>query len=236
MEKVSLFTGVKGFEEYQKMFEDECAKKIEIESKKRIHNKIPTYEKLYPIYRYNDAKFRDLLNKWLSTKEGENRTYKSLRKKQEEILEECYLRDEFGRKKYGDETHIFRYSALNYEPKYNAKDCKVKAGLYQRIYEELQYRKHISLLTVQERVGHTYAPAYVEIKCYEYDGLMIHPDEKQAEIKGTWQLPLEQRIKKHLRLMRFLKYMQEEETYSSFKSIVEGTGFVLKSPNLKGLE
>lgn len=232
---VNLFTNqegetLEGFEDVHQTFCDAEEKKRIIEESKRVHYEVPTYEKFYSIYRYDDAKFRELLNKWLLTEEGENRTYKSLREKQEEILEECYIRDEFGRKKDGDEKHIFRYSALNYEPKYNAKDYRAKAGLYQRIYEELQYRKLISLLTVQERTGHTYAPAYVETKCYEFDNLMIHPDEKQAEIKGTWQLPLGQRVKIHLRLLRFLKVMQEEKVYSSFKSIVEGTGFVLESP------
>ena len=232
---VNLFTNkegetLEGFVNVHQEFCDAEEKKRIIEESKRVHYEVPTYEKFYSIYRYDDAKFRELLNKWLLTEEGKNRTYKSLRKKQKEILEECYLRDEFGRMKYGDEKHIFRYSALNYEPKYNAKDYRTKAGLYQRIYEELQYRRLISLLTVQERVGHTYAPAYVETKCYEFDNLMIHPDEKQAEIKGTWQLPLGQRVKIHLRLLRFLKVMQEEKVYSSFKSIVEGTGFVLESP------
>ena len=238
---VNLFTNqegeaLEGFEDTaQSIKEAEEKKRIEQEAK-RVHYEIPTYEKFYTLYRYDADKFRVLLNKWLDTPEGKKRTLSSLRRKQQKILEECYLRDEYGKVLDKDESHIFRYSSLNYEPKFNAKDKRAKAGLHQAIFEELQNRGFISLLTVQERVGHTYAPSYIELECYEWDGLMIHPDEKQAEIKETWQLPLEKRVKKHLRLLRFLRNLDDNLVYGSLKGINSHTGFVIDRKSLKAVK
>lgn len=40
---------------------------------------------------------------------------------------------------------------------------------------------------------------------YKQDGLAIYPDEQQAEIIGTWQLPIKQRVIIHIRLLRLLR-------------------------------
>ena len=47
---------------------------------------------------------------------------------------------------------------------------------------------------------------------YEYtdknsikDGVMVWDDEKQAEILGTWKLPVKSRVKIHLHLLRLLR-------------------------------
>ena len=40
---------------------------------------------------------------------------------------------------------------------------------------------------------------------YEQDGLAIYPEEQQAEILNTWQLPIKKRVIIHLRLLRLLR-------------------------------
>ena len=82
--------------------------------KKRIRYAVPTYIKFYSLYQYNRDKFRKLMKEWLNTEEGKNRTYATLRKKQNEILELCYARDEYGNKlKDSDEQHIYRIRTLH---------------------------------------------------------------------------------------------------------------------------
>lgn len=209
MEQSCLFTGVEGAEEAQKAYE---ALKT---PDKRIHFEVPTYIKFYSIYQYDGLKFREMLNAWLETPEGENRTLETLQKKQNEILDACYKRDESGNKlRDSDEKHIFRYCELNYEPKNDGDKNRArfrKAGIHERLYQVLQQRGVISLLNIQERVGHTIAPNSIELRCYERRGLMIHPDEKQVEIKNTWDLPLGTRIKIHLTLLRLLNNGYEIE-------------------------
>ena len=39
----------------------------------------------------------------------------------------------------------------------------------------------------------------------ERDGLVSHLDTREAEIKGTWQLPIKKRLKLHIRLLWLLK-------------------------------
>ena len=38
----------------------------------------------------------------------------------------------------------------------------------------------------------------------EIHNIVFHPDEKQAEIKNSWQLPLRKRLKLHIRLLWLL--------------------------------
>ena len=44
------------------------------ERKLRVRYEVPTYIKFYSLYQYDRDKFRQLLNEWLETKEGKNRT------------------------------------------------------------------------------------------------------------------------------------------------------------------
>lgn len=133
--------------------------------KKRIRYKIPTYIKFYSIYQYDRLLFRELMNKWLASKEGKNRTLKSLRETQNRILDVCYVRDEEGKPlRDCDEKHIYRYATL------------------QKICEKIY------------NLGHN--------KAGNYSCLVFFDDEQQAQIKGTDRLPVSQRVKIHIKLLR----------------------------------
>ena len=162
---MSLFTGIKGFEEHEKIY-------LSLKPK-RIRYEVPTYIKFYSIYQYDRLKFRELMNEWLKTDEGENRTYETLLRKQNKILDICYVRDENGKPlRDCDEKHIFR------------------AGILQKVYEMLYAQLGLNPFTESS---------------YEVGGLIVYPDEKQAEIKGTELLSIEERIKLHIRLLKRMR-------------------------------
>jgi hypothetical protein len=85
-----------------------------IVAKKRIRYKVPKCLNFYTLYQYDRNKFRELLREWLKTPDGMNRTLETLEKKQNEILEECFILDEHGNKlRDSDQTHIYRYQTLH---------------------------------------------------------------------------------------------------------------------------
>ena len=163
---MSLFTGIKGFESLEKAYLS--PKKI-----KRVRYDVPTYIKFYSIYQYDRLKFRELMNNWLKTPEGKNRTYETLKATQNKILDICYVRDENEKPlRDCDEKHIFRHSILQ--------------RLHEQIYAEL------GLNPFAEHP-------------YEVSGLIVYPEEKQAELKDTWNMSLLDRVKAHIKVLRKLR-------------------------------
>ena len=133
--------------------------------KKRIRYLVPTYIKFYTVYQYDRIKFTTLLKEWLKTDEGKNRTLKTLKQKQDEVLEKCWLRDERGnRLRDSDENHIYRVKTLH------------------RLYELIYNRLNINVFEQFERkdLEYTFAP-----------GLTVWGEEKQAEIHPICRLGIE---------------------------------------------
>lgn len=113
-------TTKKGKQEHYFYFDDKVKNSLLSELVSRgykplkINYKVPTYIKFYTLYQYDRLKFRKLLNKWLATDEGRNRTYKDLIAKQREFLEQCWVLDENKKRKRDcDEQHIYRYKTLH---------------------------------------------------------------------------------------------------------------------------
>ena len=149
---------------------------------KRVRPKVPTYLKFYPLYQYDRLKFRVLLNKWLKTEEGKNRTYESLVKAQARMLESCWVLDEYNQKKTtGDEKHIYRY--------------KTYEAILVKIADYILDNYNIS------------PKAEVLYYLYKRTGLVVYisEDERQAEIIKTMFRPLKERLKIHISLLRGLK-------------------------------
>lgn len=97
-----------------------------------------------------------------------------------EILDECFVRDKKGLKlRDCDEKHIFR------------------AGVLERIYEKIFDYTGVMFL---ENPG-----AYESFKVIKENGLNIYPAEGQAEIAGSWQGSIEQRLRLHIKLLRLLR-------------------------------
>lgn len=79
--------------------------------------------------------------------------------------------------------------------------------------DELQYlgdEKHIFRYAVLQRLysilyGFCNVNIFEQFDSKEYQGLIIWGEDKQAEIANTWQLPLGDRVKIHLKLLRLLR-------------------------------
>lgn len=162
---------------------------------RRIRYDIPTYLKFYSLYQYDRLKFRNLMNIWLETKEGKNRTYLTLYKKQKEILELCYIKDEKGQPlRDCDEKNIISIRALHYEPIFNVLQKKRQVGYHEKLYEYLMGIGVVPVLMTEEEKNSS----------FEYKGLMIYCYDKQAEILGSWDLPIRERVLLHKKLLKML--------------------------------
>ena len=196
-------------------------------NQKRVHNPVPEYVKFYTIYQYDREKYKNLMKEWLDTPSGECRTIFSLYRNHKEILDKSCLRDENNKKlRDCDEKHIFRMSSLHYEPEYSADDKKRTPALHSLLYAELQSIGAIPIFSLMDRIGHTIAPTNFEPKAYELDGMMIHPSEKQVEVKNTWFLPIKDRVIVHKKLLQMFRN-RDKELYSSLTSIQNHRGFVM---------
>ena len=144
-------------------------------AKKRIRYDVPNYLNFYTLYQYDRDKFRQLLREWLKTPAGINRTLQTLEKKQNEILEMCYIRDVNGNKlKDSDEKHIYRYQTLH----------KIMRSIYHCI--KMEFLKKGTIFIVDD-INLDYDDETAEIKGTE------------------WGMPIKDRVIIHIRLLRLLR-------------------------------
>lgn len=165
---------------------------VKVEETTRIRYEVPTYIKFYSIYQYDREKFTKLLKIWLETDEGKNRTLETLKAKQQEILELCYIRDNQGKiLKDSDENHIYRYKTLVkiYELIYN----QIGANPFNNNYTQDGLRIIREIYTDED---------------YTYKG-KIYKGQKfiniSASIENTDNLPIKARVIIHIRLLRLLR-------------------------------
>ena len=143
--------------------------------KKRIRYDVPNYLNFYSLYQYDRNKFRKLLRAWLKTDEGKNRTLETLQAKQNEILEECFIRDENGNKlKDSDEKHIYRYRTL----------FDIQRAIYDKIQWEFINSGSIFII---DDMNLDYDDKTAEIKGTE------------------WGMSIKDRVIIHIRLLRLLR-------------------------------
>lgn len=184
-----------------------------VEDNTRIRYEIPTYIKFYTLYQYDRKKFTKLLKIWLETDEGKNRTLKTLEAKQNEILELCYIRDKNGHLlRDSDENHIFRYPTL--------------AKIYNLIYNLIGANPFVESY---EQDGLIVSRDVYTKEDYTYQGKVYKGQEfvnVSASIKGTDNLPIKQRVKMHIKVLRVLR--DRDNIYSSLVSILNNRGFIIK--------
>lgn len=146
-----------------------------IVAKKRIRYDVPNYLNFYSLYQYDRDKFRELLREWLQTDEGKNRTLETLQAKQDEILEECFIRDMRGNKlKDSDEKHIYRYRTL--------------FDIQRAIYDKIQWEFiNSGSIFIVDDVNLHYEDKMAEIKGTE------------------WGMSIKDRVILHIKLLRLLR-------------------------------
>ena len=143
--------------------------------KKRIRYDVPNYLNFYSLYQYDRDKFRELLREWLKTPDGINRTLETLKQKQDEILEQCYILDENGKKlRDSDEKHIYRYKTL----------FDIQRAIYDKIQWEFIHKGSIFII---DDMNLDYDDQTAEIKGTE------------------WKMSIKDRIIIHIRLLRLLR-------------------------------
>lgn len=195
---ISESTGiVYGKPKYYFYFDNDVKQRLLAELKKRgcklirPRNRypVPTYVKFYSVFQYDREKFRKLLNKWLKTDEGKNRTYDILLKRQREFLEQCWVLDEDNnRKRDCDEPHIFRYRTL-----------------------------HRILECIANCLMNNYGIDTPDMMKYLFNrtNLVIYPFQEgmkpEAELINTIMCDIKTRIRMHLHLLRGLKRGLEVE-------------------------
>lgn len=146
-----------------------------IVAKKRIRYDVPNYLNFYSLYQYDRDKFRQLLREWLKTDEGKNRTLETLQAKQDEILEQSYIRDENGHKlRDSDEKHIYRYITF----------YKILREIYGKIQWEFI---HTGSIFIIDDINLDYDDKTAEIKGTE------------------WGMSIKDRVIIHIRLLRLLR-------------------------------
>ena len=192
MQQICIFDGKKKFTAHKEERE-------RIDNSKRSRYDVPTYLKFYPLYLYDRNLFRILLAEWLET--SKRRTYLQTYEKQKEILKQCYIRDENNEPlRDCDEKYILSVKRLHHEPMFKEPEAlKNNLGIYERLYQTLQINGIIDLLTIQGVEKKPY-----DVKCGKYI-FTIYTEERQAEIKDTWQLSIKERVMIHIQALRELR-------------------------------
>lgn len=134
------------------------------------------------------------MNEWLSTQEGKDRTKETLKLKQKEVLNECYVRDENNEPiRDCDEKYILSVHRLHHEPQHTAFESKSNKGIHELIYDELLQQSLINIFQENQEIN--------------FKGIIIktYKECHQAEIKDSWQFPIKDRIIMHTKLLKELK-------------------------------
>lgn len=172
---------------------------------RRIHFK-PDWDKFYTVYMFDQTKYHRLIEAVVNKDESKlSADERELLKdytifQREEIKELCYVRDNEGNKKpLGDETHIFRIRTLH----------KLYAKLYEYAHLNplLAKEEVINRLKYQDDLTLAESAIICRLKDLNNKGYIIHFDElgNTLEIKGTELLPIAERVKAHIGLLRRLK-------------------------------
>lgn len=181
---------------------------------KRIHFK-PDWDKFYTVYMFDQTKYHRLMEAVVNKDESKlSADERELLKdytvfQREEIKELCYVRDNEGNKKpLGDERHIFRIRTLHkiYAKLYEyahlnpllAKEEVVNRLKYQ---DDLTFAESAFICRLQELNAKGYS-VYFD-RYYNKKGELVL--DNMLEIKGTELLPIAERVKAHIDLLRRLK-------------------------------
>lgn len=157
-----------------------CEKVESIKKPKRIRYEIPTYKKVYSVYQYNKQKYAEIWKKLQNLALKYNNPDIFFRVNPYRVLDLCYIKDDNNKRIHtGDSRYIFRSRTL--------------FKIYECIGYELYHGQQKLLLWGEWKL----------IK----DGLIVYFDEgnTQVEIQGTENLPVHQRLKIHIELLRQLR-------------------------------
>lgn len=181
---------------------------------RRIHFP-PDWDKFYTVYMFDQTKYHRLMEAVVNKDESKlSADERELLKgytifQREEIKELCYVRDNEGNKKpLGDERHIFRIKDLY--------DICLKLYEYAHLNPLLAKEEVINRLKYQDDLTLAESAFICRLQELNTKGYSIYFDcyydkkgklvlDNMLEIKGTELLPIAERVKAHIDLLRRLK-------------------------------
>lgn len=148
--------------------------------KKRVRKEIPTYKKVYSVYQYDREKYMSIWAKIrkLALKFDNPTIFFNVNPYS--VLRHCYIKDYGELQHLGDEKHIFRMPVLK----------AIQKELYTYSSQPLQ-----KIFLAKEL-------------SWEQHGIIFYYDFKdggEGEIKGTQLLSIKERLKAHIKLLRYLR-------------------------------
>lgn len=181
---------------------------------RRIHFK-PDWDKFYTVYMFDQTKYHRLMKAVVNKDESKlSADERELLKnytifQREEIKELCYVRDNEGNKKpLGDENHIFRIKDLY--------DICLKLYEYAHLNPLLAKEEVVNRLKYQDDLTFAESAFICRLQELNAKGYSVYFDhyynkkgelvlDNMLEIKGTELLPIAERVKAHIDLLRRLK-------------------------------
>lgn len=140
-----------------------------------------------------------------------------LKGKEAELVsyKKAYFTDAYNRARYMEIFAKLRDLAIKYKkpsivnnisPYQVMKHCYIReGGIIKSMGDEKHIFRHKTLQKLHSKI-YEFMPLFLDQENAHLVGNIIcYPDEKQAEIEGTWNLPIKQRIKLHIELLRQLR-------------------------------
>lgn len=159
-------------------FSSDVSEVVSIAPSKRVRYLIPTYKKVYSAYKYDRKKYMEIWGKLRNLAIKYNNPCIFFRVCAYSVLKHCYLKKNGALQSLGDIKHIFRYSTLQ--------------DVFKMLADEI-FNYQMTLNLGEWRI----------IK----NGIVVYLDSdgNQAEIDGTQNMPIGERLKIHIRLLRLLR-------------------------------
>lgn len=127
----------------------------------------------------------------------------------------AYFTDAYDRAKYMEIFKKLKDLAIKYKnpnivnrvsPYQVLKHCYIReGGIIKSMGDEKHVFRHKTLQKLYSKI-YEHMPLFLDQDNAQLVGnIVCYPDQKQAEIQNTWKLPIKQRIKLHIELLRQLR-------------------------------
>lgn len=127
----------------------------------------------------------------------------------------AYFTEAYDRAKYMEIFAKLRDLAIKYKkpsivnnisPYQVMKHCYIReGGIIKSMGDEKHIFRYKTLQKLHSKI-YEFMPLFLDQEnAHQIGNIICYPDEKQAELEGTWKLPIKQRIKLHIQLLRQLR-------------------------------
>lgn len=162
-----------------------------VQAPKKEKNRDAKWDKFYSLYMFDEIKYHKLVKSYLNA--NKLVTYSDIPAEElKRIKNSCYIRDELGqRRPLGDCKHIFRYRTL----------YKLLAELGAVLTHGVVFQDDVVYY-------HSFAGCFFKISIDYYKNGNKYVCEKLAEVEGSSDLSIKQRVLLHLKVLRKLRELK----------------------------